>query len=117
MPHEREKLTRQIHKTALGAEESVDWEYAEDVFNVVRGLKTEGCEILALEQGERSVELGKFASDSRRQVLILGEEVGGICSELLAEADVVLEIPMAGEKESFNVSVAAGIAMWELVKK
>lgn len=115
LPHERERLRRQIHKTALGAEDLVECEYVEDVIGFLGELKGRGVRILALEQAEGSVDLRDFRAESGVDyALILGEEVHGIPSEILALADKILEIPMAGQKESFNVSVAAGIAIWRL---
>ena len=117
LPHEQEKLTKQIHKTALGAEETVVWEYVDDIFETLEKLKSAGYEILALEQAEGSVSLDKFVPDASKNVLILGEEVCGIPADLLGKADKILEIKMVGKKESFNVSVAAGIALFQLVAK
>jgi tRNA G18 (ribose-2'-O)-methylase SpoU len=117
LPHEREKLRRQIHKTALGAEEMVSSKYVEDIESFIGGLKQNACACLALEQGSEAVKLQNFRREDYDQyALILGEEVDGVPPEILALADVVLEIPMAGQKESFNVAVAAGIAIWELLK-
>lgn len=117
LPHERERLRAQIHKTALGAEDSVEFEFVEDVLEYVAGLKAQGYEILALEQTEGSVDLRDFETErGGRYALILGEEVHGVPAELLGLADTVLEIGMVGKKESFNVSVAAGIALWELTR-
>jgi len=111
LPHIAEKLHSQIHKTALGAEESVPFEYHE--MPPIALLKESGYRILGLEQDTRSVPLSAYASPAKI-ALILGEEVEGINAELLAECDDVLEIPMKGNKESFNVSVAAGIALYQL---
>jgi len=118
LPHEREKLRRQIHKTALGAEEMVESEYVEDLVGLIGSMKGKGWKILALEQSEKARNLRDFvAEDTGKYGLILGEEVHGITPEVLALADDVLEIPMVGKKESFNVSVAAGMAIWELNRK
>ena len=116
LPHEQEKLVKQIHKTALGAEETVDWEYVEDILTFIDELKAKCYNILALEQAPNSVKLNEFQARDDKYALILGEEVEGIPGEVLELADEVLEIPMVGQKESFNVSVAAGIALWELSK-
>ena len=115
LPYEREKLQKALHKTALGAEESVRWRYEEDVVGVLQEYKKDGFEILALEQGEGSVDLGRYGKLKRNAVLVLGEEVRGVSGEILEECDGLLEIPMKGRKESFNVSVAAGIALWGLI--
>ncbi|MFV0484752.1 MAG: TrmH family RNA methyltransferase [Candidatus Saccharimonadales bacterium] len=115
LPHEREKLRAAIHKTALGAEESVRWKYTEDILECLGEYRRDGFEILALEQGEGSVSLAEFGSLKKDAVLVLGEEVKGVPAEILAMCDRLIEIPMVGEKESFNVAVAAGMAMWELI--
>ena len=115
LPHEREKLRTAIHKTALGAEESVNWRYVDDVLGCLEGYRGKGFEILALEQGKGSVSLAEFGGLQRDSVLVLGEEVTGVSAEILAACDRLIEIPMKGEKESFNVAVAAGMAMWELI--
>ena len=111
LPHISSKLTNQIHKTALGAEQLVDFEYQE--FPEIDLLKNAGYHIVALEQSENSVNIRDFKS-TQKTALILGEEVEGISAELINKADLILEIPMYGQKESFNVSVAAGIALYQL---
>ena len=117
LPHEQEKLRRQIHKTALGAEEMVDNEYVEDLAGLIATMRQSGVCILALEQAAEAAGLADFQTEKDREyALILGEEVNGVPSEILELSDVILEIPMVGQKESFNVSVAAGIAVWELMK-
>ena len=117
LPHEREKLRRQIHKTALGAEEMVKCEYVEDAADFIQKIKDNNWKVLALEQADKSIELQNFRAEGDVDyALILGEEVHGVPPEILGLADDILEIPMAGLKESFNVSVAAGIAIWELMK-
>lgn len=115
LPHERDKLTRQIHKTALGAELTVPTEYTTDPMTVITALKKQNYTIAALEQDERAVMLPTYkAQDS--MALLLGEEVHGIEPHLREQCDTILEIPMRGQKESFNVSVATGIALYELSK-
>ncbi len=113
LPHEREKLTRQIAKTALGAELTVRVEHAEDATELLQSLKSGGYTIAALEQSPVSIPLPVYRSP-HKLALLLGEEVHGITPELLAACDVTLEIPMVGRKESFNVSVATGIALYAL---
>ena len=115
LPYEQEKLRKQIHKTALGAEETLDWSRAE-INDTIRELKGQGYAIVALEQGEHSLNLADSPELPEKIALILGEEVHGIPVELLAECNHLLEIPMLGKKESFNVSVATGIALWEITK-
>ncbi len=115
LPHEQAKLRKQIHKTALGAEDTLSFRRA-DISQAISELKEQGYQILALEQGEHSLNLADSPELPDKLALILGEEVHGIPSELLAKCDYLLEIPMLGKKESFNVSVATGIALWELTK-
>ena len=115
LPYEQEKLRKQIHKTALGAEETLNWRRAE-INDAITELKEQGFAVLALEQGENSLNLADSPELPEKLALILGEEVHGIPAELLSRCDHLLEIPMLGKKESFNVSVAAGIALWEITK-
>ena len=114
LPYEQEKLRKQIHKTALGAEEMVKWRRSEDILETLEELKADGFKVCALEQGENSLNLAETQEYPEKIALILGEEVHGIPQEILSHCDQLLEIPMCGQKESFNVSVATGIALWEL---
>jgi tRNA G18 (ribose-2'-O)-methylase SpoU len=111
LPHISEKLTSQIHKTALSAETIVPFMY-EEAPNLQR-LKNDGYRIIGLEQDERSVIIRNYRS-SQKVALLLGEEVEGITNDLRNQCDDLIEIPMVGQKESFNVSVAAGIALYQL---
>lgn len=110
LPHLAKKITGQIHKTALGAEGMVPFTYYEVVDEF---LAQNTLPLVALEQSDNSIDIRGF-SPPAAFVLLLGEEVHGIEPELLAKCDTALEIPMYGIKESFNVSVAAGIALHEL---
>ena len=104
-----------IHKTALGAEDSVAWTYAADSVEAVRELRAAGYEVLALEQAHDSVSLETFVPQPGvRYALVLGNEVRGVRDEVMAEVTTSLEIPQHGTKHSLNVSVAAGIALWQL---
>ncbi len=114
LPHIAERLAKQINKTALGAEHMVSFEYFE--VPPIDTLKSQGFRIVALEQDPKSISLTKYSAPEKI-ALVLGEEVEGIPSELLAQCQDILEIPMVGKKESFNVSVAAGIAMFSLMAK
>lgn len=111
LPHIADKLTAQIHKTALGAESMVPFEYqpAPDL----AALKTAGYRIVGLEQDARSITLNDYTTPDKI-VLVLGEEVNGITPDMRSQCDDLVEIPMVGQKESFNVSVAAGIALYQL---
>jgi len=111
LPHIADKLTAQIHKTALGAELMVPFEYQPEL-NLV-ALRDQGFRIVGLEQDDRSIELKNYKQHSKI-ALLLGEEVKGITAYLRAQCDDLIEIPMHGQKESFNVSVAAGIALYAL---
>lgn len=111
LPHISEKLTSQIHKTALGAETLVPFEYQESPD--LAGLKQAGYRIVGLEQAANSTLLPSYKAPAKI-ALLLGEEVHGIPRELLDECEDIIEIPMKGQKESFNVSVAAGIALYSL---
>jgi 23S rRNA (guanosine2251-2'-O)-methyltransferase len=111
LPHISEKLTDQIHKTALGAETMVTFEYQN--YPNLDLLKENGFRIVGLEQDKRSIFLQKYKKPNKI-ALLLGEEVYGITDELRDKCDDLIEIPMVGKKESFNVSVAAGIALYAL---
>lgn len=111
LPHLSEKLSLQIHKTALGAETMVPFEY-QDVPDLDQ-LKQQGYLIVGLEQDEKSILLQKF-QPVKKIALLLGEEVHGITADMRSQCDKLVEIPMVGRKESFNVSVAAGIALYAL---
>ncbi len=118
LPHLREKLDKQIHKTALGAEDMLEIYASDDIFFTISDFKNEGWTIVGLEnniQDERLVLLSDKNLEEKlgeKVVLILGEEVHGIDQKLYDLIDVFVEIPMHGKKESFNVSVAAGIALY-----
>ena len=117
---------REIHKAALGATESVDWSYFEKTIDAVNHLKNQGFSIFALEQAQHSISLFEFGTDyastgsasapSKPIALILGNEVDGISDEVMPLIDGALEIPQFGTKHSLNVSVSAGIAIWEMFK-
>ena len=111
LPHIREKITGQIHKTALGAEALVPFIYQAELD--LAGLRHQGYHIVALEQAENSIDLRTY-KPPEKIALLLGEEVSGIAPDLLSQVDEVIEIPMFGQKESFNVSVATGIALYQL---
>lgn len=114
------KIRPDFAKVALGAEKSVAWESVSDIGALIRKLKHDEWTILALEQSKKSVSLMSLKFDIskdvelRRLALVVGNEVGGIPSAILKLADVILEIPMLGKKESLNVSVAFGVAAYRL---
>jgi 23S rRNA (guanosine2251-2'-O)-methyltransferase len=108
---------RDIHKTALGATETVIWKYVENSVDAVKFLKTAGYQILAVEQVSNSIPLHRFKLESgEKAVLIFGNEVQGVSEEVLDYCDRCVEIPQFGMKHSLNISVAAGMVLWELVR-
>jgi len=113
LPHVRDKLTRHIHKTALGAEATMPVSQSADLAPVLAQLKATGYQLVALEQSPQAVPLPSF-KPAQKIAILLGEEVNGIPGDLLAQCDAIVEIPMHGQKESFNVSVATGIALYAL---
>ncbi len=113
MPHISRKITTQIHKTALGAEHTAPWTQAESLDEIVSSLKSQGYTIAALEQTGQSKALHTYQSPEKIAVIV-GREVEGLEHEVLQLADVALEIPMAGQKESFNVVQAAAMALYQL---
>lgn len=106
---------KDFSKVSLGAEHCVPWEHAPNITQTLTTLQKAGCIIAALEQHERSVSLFTYTSPPGKDVvIILGREVEGVEQDILSLCDTILEIPMYGKKESLNVSVAAGIAMYAL---
>jgi len=101
-------------KVSLGAESMVEWEYAISGSALVRKLKKEGFKVIALEQAEKSKDYKKVKA-GKKCLVILGAEVDGVSKELLDAADVIAEIPLAGKKESLNVSVSAGVFLYRLL--
>jgi tRNA G18 (ribose-2'-O)-methylase SpoU len=113
LPHIIEKATNDIHKTALGAEKTVTFSHLVHPESIIDSYRAHGYEIIALEQHENS-ELISEIETPKKALLILGEEVNGVPNELLRKCTQIVEIPMEGKKESFNVSVATGIALYAL---
>jgi len=107
-----------VTKTSLGAEDSVPWSYHKDAVKLVKGLKKEGWRVLALEEDARAVDVGQAFSmvTDKHTLLIAGSEVTGVDPELLELCDQIFYIPMYGEKKSFNVAVAFGIAAYAMNK-
>lgn len=121
LPHQKEKLKNQLHKTALGAEEFMKTGFVATPEDAWLKLKAEGYQLVGLENNvtQKTYSLGDEKNKELigdKLVLVVGEEVSGIDRELLRRLDVVLEIPMRGRKESFNVAIATAIALWELTK-
>lgn len=111
LPHEAQKITRQIHKTALGAEDSIAWEYHHNLLPVIEKLQKNGYAVAAVEQADDSRALPNF-HPPEKIALVLGREVEGVEQEILDACDAALEIPMFGKKESYNVVQAAAMAMY-----
>lgn len=109
---------REIHKTALGATESVDWEYHESILTLIDQLKSEGTLIASIEQAEKTTLLQHIDQLPNQPIaLIFGNEVDGVDQAAIDSSDYIIEIPQFGTKHSLNVSVCAGVVMWEFCKK
>ena len=108
----------EIHKTALGAEETVDWKYFNDTLEAVENLKKDGYTVCAIEQVEGSVMLDKLQLDKQKKyAIIMGNEVKGVQQEVVDSCDLCVEIPQYGTKHSLNVSVTTGIVIWDFFKQ
>jgi 23S rRNA (guanosine2251-2'-O)-methyltransferase len=103
-----------IAKAALGAEKSISWKETKDIAGILNTLKTEGYQIVAIEQSDRSVDY-KSVAIQEPVAFILGNEVDGLAKDILGAADIIAEIPMQGNKESLNVAVAGGIALFRML--
>lgn len=109
--------TAEIHKSALGAEFSVDWEYYKETIDVVKRLKDEGFTIISVEQAENSTMLDSFQLPENQKIaLIYGNEVKGVEQAVVDASDICLEIPQYGTKHSLNVSVSIGITIWKIIE-
>jgi 23S rRNA (guanosine2251-2'-O)-methyltransferase len=107
---------RDIHKTALGATETVDWLYFPTTMEAAQALKQKGYKLFAVEQAVGSISLEKFAVTNEKIAVIFGNEVGGVDAEVLKLCDGCIEIPQLGTKHSLNISVAAGIVLWKIAE-
>lgn len=109
---------RDIQKTALGATESMNWNYFQTTLEAVKKLKENGYKIASIEQAENSIMLNDFSvNKDEKLAIIFGNEVKGVEQEIIDDSDVVIEIPQYGTKHSLNISVSAGIVIWELQKQ
>lgn len=109
---------KEIHKTALGATETVTWEYSKNVLDIIEKLKSENIQIWSIEQTENSVMLDEFQPiENTKYALIFGNEVKGVSQEAINLSNGVIEIPQLGSKHSLNISVSAGIVIWDLFQK
>ncbi|MBT8279768.1 MAG: RNA methyltransferase [Bacteroidia bacterium] len=109
---------KDIHKTALGSTDSVQWEYVKDTIDLVEKLKKDGIKILSIEQAEGSVMLHDFRPlKGTTYAVIFGNEVKGVQQEVVSTSDAVIEIPQFGTKHSLNISVSSGVVLWDLFSK
>lgn len=109
---------KDIHKTALGATETVEWEYAENTLELVKKLQSENIKIYSIEQAENAIMLNDFYPEKELTcAVIFGNEVKGVQQEVVSASDGVIEIPQLGSKHSLNIAVSAGIVIWDLFSK
>lgn len=109
---------KEIHKTALGATESVDWEYFEETIDVVLKLQKENVKVAAIEQVENSTKLDSFYPlKNQKYAIVMGNEVKGVQQNVVGACDFCIEIPQLGTKHSLNISVTTGIVLWDLLQK
>jgi len=105
---------REIRKTAIGASESVNWEYQKNPIEVIKKYQISGYQIIAVEQTDKAISLENFDLNNKKILLIFGNEVNGVDQDLINESDISIEIPQWGTKHSFNISVSAGIVLWSI---
>jgi tRNA G18 (ribose-2'-O)-methylase SpoU len=109
---------KEIHKTALGATETVVWEYAENVLDLITKLKNQNIKVFAIEQVEKAIFLQNFETKkNQKYAIVLGNEVFGVSQKAIEICDGTIEIPQLGTKHSLNIAVSAGIVIWDLFKK
>lgn len=110
---------KDIHKTALGATDSVDWEYVENTIDVVEKLKSENVDVISIEQAENAIMLDDFKTQggNKKYAIVFGNEVKGVQQEIVDASNSVIEIPQHGTKHSLNISVSAGVVIWEMFKQ
>lgn len=109
---------KEIHKTALGATDSVSWTYVDDIDDLVRDLKKDSIQVLSVEQAENSTSLEKFSPvDGVKYAVVFGNEVKGVSQKVVDASDQCLEIPQFGTKHSLNISVTCGIVLWDFFSK
>lgn len=109
---------KEIHKTALGATESVDWEYVESTMDLVESLKAKGIKVLSIEQAENSTMLDTFTPETNQKyAVVFGNEVKGVQQAVVSASDMCIEIPQLGTKHSLNISVSCGVVLWDLFTK
>lgn len=109
------RVQKDIEKSALGAEKVIPWEYKKNVVPLLTSLKKNGYKIVAIEQDKRSIDYRKVKTTDKIAI-VMGPEVTGLSKKILDRCDIIAEIPMSGKKESLNVSVACGIALFRILK-
>lgn len=108
---------KEIRKSALGASNSVDWEFKENSLLAIKELKRKNYHIIAIEQADKSCKLNNYNLPNKAIAIIMGNEIDGVSQDIIDISDEVIEIPQFGTKHSLNVSISAGIVIWELWKK
>ena len=109
---------KEIHKTALGATESVEWEYVEDTLDLIKKLQKEEVLVASIEQAENSTMLQDFTiQPNKKYAIVMGNEVKGVQQKVVSASDYCIEIPQFGTKHSLNISVSCGVVLWDLFKK
>ena len=109
---------KEIHKTALGATESVEWEYVEGTLDLIKKLQKEEVLVASIEQAENSTMLHDFTiQPNKKYAIVMGNEVKGVQQEVVTASDYCIEIPQFGTKHSLNISVSCGVVLWDLFKK
>lgn len=109
---------KDIHKTALGSTETVSWEYVDNTIDLINKLKSENIIVASIEQAENAVMLNDFQPQlNRKYALIFGNEVKGVSQQVVSASDLILEIPQFGTKHSLNISVSAGVVIWDIFAK
>ncbi|WKD85342.1 Putative TrmH family tRNA/rRNA methyltransferase [Polaribacter huanghezhanensis] len=109
---------KEIHKTALGATESVAWEYVKDTLTLIQKLKDSKIKIVSIEQAENSTMLNEFIPEkNQKYAVVMGNEVKGVQQDVVSASDFCVEIPQLGTKHSLNISVSCGVVLWDLYNK
>lgn len=109
---------KDIHKTALGSTDTVDWEYVENTINIIEKLKVKNVKICSIEQAENATMLNHFKTKpNTKYALVFGNEVKGVSQDIVSTSDEVIEIPQFGTKHSLNISVSCGVVVWDIFSK
>lgn len=109
---------KDIHKTALGSTETVEWEYVENTLELIQRLKSEGAIVASIEQAENATMLNNFTPKHQATyALVFGNEVKGVSQQVVSASDMILEIPQFGTKHSLNISVSCGVVLWDVFSK